>query len=133
MSKNAKVLDIWDMETNLSQEVTAENQRQIFMSGDKGILLQGTIKNDFATSGSNVSVQVRIKNDSKKRVQGIKIYFVKRLLILIPSNDPFEEESKVKIVDEIVSNQTFKEKDFIYDPNEDRTNSLLISIPVMKD
>lgn len=51
--------------------------------------------------------------------------------MVFPDDDPTIEENHVKVVNETVKTFNFKEKDFVYDPGEDRTNTIHLSIPVL--
>jgi hypothetical protein len=129
-SKEARIADRWDIEKEqqLSESVTATNERKLFMGGDGAVQLQSIISSNFVTSGTNISIQVRVKNETKKRIQGIKIAFVRRLMMVCTSSDP-AEEGTVKIVDETVSSQSYKDKEFMYDQGEERTSIIHIPIP----
>jgi hypothetical protein len=131
-SKDARILDRWNVEKEqqFAEPVLAMNERKLFMGGDGTVQLESSIKSNFVTAGTNISIQVRVKNSSRKRVQGLKIAFVRKLSMLCPPVDPADEEPQVKTIEENFATHFYKDKDYVFDPDEERCSTVHIPIPV---
>ncbi|RHZ80562.1 hypothetical protein Glove_134g84 [Diversispora epigaea] len=127
-SKGAFVVEAWDRDNSIyRQPIDAVNMKQLWMGGSGAVLLEATLIETLFQSGGNVSIKVRVKNDTKRRVQGIKVAITKKLLIL--ANKIKKEVDQVKIVGETVSEEWFKNKDFLFDCGEDRSTTVHIHVP----
>ncbi|TPX31481.1 hypothetical protein SmJEL517_g05187 [Synchytrium microbalum] len=128
-SKDAFVVENWKTtHPNIVDiEVTDETVGQLFMGGIGQVTLQGAIRKCFFQSGSDVYVETRVKNDTRRRVQGLKVQLVRKLVMLRQSNKRGPLDTKV--IAEPVSEAIFRERDNIYDPGEDRSNVLHVHIP----
>jgi hypothetical protein len=131
-SKDARILDRWDIEkeNRCAGPGLVMNERKLFMGGDGTVQLESSIKSNFVTSGTNISIQIRVKNSTRKRVQGLKIAFVRKLSMLCPSVDPAEEEPVVKTLEEVFSTHFYKDKDYVFDPDEERCSIVHVPVPV---
>ncbi|CAG8467224.1 13369_t:CDS:2 [Acaulospora colombiana] len=127
-SKEAFVVEAWDGYNPLyKQPVEAVNMKQLWMGGSGAVMLESTLAETLFQSGGNISVKVRVKNDTKRRVQGLKVSITQRLLIL--ANKVKKEIDQVKIVGETVCEEWFKSKDFLFDCGEDRSTIVHINVP----
>ncbi|CAJ0753170.1 22954_t:CDS:2, partial [Entrophospora sp. SA101] len=81
----------------------------------------------FVIVGANISVQIRVKNETKRRVQGIKVAITHKLHIL--ANKTKKELDDVKVVGETVKEEWYKNKDFLFDCGEDRITTVHIDVP----
>ncbi|KAJ3278375.1 hypothetical protein HK104_002391, partial [Borealophlyctis nickersoniae] len=131
-SKEAFVVEYWranhpDMR---EEPIRARNHRRVWMGGAGEVHLEGTIKTSLFVSGNDVYVEVRVKNESKRRVQGIRMSLVRKLL-MIREGTPVAADiaNDVKILTESVAEKQFKERDFIFDPGEERSSIIHINIP----
>ncbi|KAI8592016.1 hypothetical protein BDZ88DRAFT_409323 [Geranomyces variabilis] len=129
-SKEAFVVESWSQahSRNGDDPVRARNHRRPWFSGGGEVHIEGTIQKSCFTSGSDVYVELRVRNESRRRVQGIKLALVKKLLML---KEGASESSlaDTKIVSATVNEKTFKEKDFVFDAGEERANIININIP----
>ncbi|CAI2169112.1 5439_t:CDS:2 [Funneliformis geosporum] len=117
-SKEALVVEAWDGQNPIyKQPVDGVNMKQLWMGGSGAITLEGTLAETLFQSGGNVSVQVRVKNETKRRVQGLKIAITHKLLILANKNK--KEIDEVKIVGDTIAEAWFKNKDYLFDCGED--------------
>ncbi|KAJ3334835.1 hypothetical protein HDU91_002502, partial [Kappamyces sp. JEL0680] len=127
---DVRVVERWDpvKEKSLSESITAFNHRKVFMGGDGKVLLAVTLKNPFCTAGSNFGIDFRVRNESKKRVQGLKVSFLKRLIMVCATDSGEQEDGMdLKTVNEMSSTFLFKDKGF--DPMEDRSGSVFVTVP----
>ncbi|CAG8441178.1 13238_t:CDS:2 [Acaulospora morrowiae] len=127
-AKEAFVVEAWDAYNPLyKQPIDAVNMKQLWMGGSGAITLESTLVETLFQSGGNVSIKVRVKNDTKRRVQGLKVSITHRLLIL--ANKAKKEIDQVKAVGETVKEEWFKGKDFLFDCGEDRSTIVHINVP----
>ncbi|CAG8442040.1 1228_t:CDS:2 [Dentiscutata heterogama] len=127
-SKEAFVVEAWDSNNPIYKTpVDAVNMKQLWMGGPGAVMIESSLVETLFQSGGNVSVKVRVKNDTKRRVQGLKVAILQRLLIL--ANKAKKEIDEVKIVGETVAEEWFKDKDFCFDCGEDRTTTVHIHVP----
>ncbi|CAG8435711.1 1495_t:CDS:2 [Ambispora gerdemannii] len=127
-SKEAFVVEAWDGQNpEYKQSVEGMNMKQLWMGGNGPVMLEGTLIETLFTSGGNVSAQVRVRNDTKRRVQGIKLGILQKLIILANKNK--KEADDTKVVSETVAEEWFKNKDFLFDCGEDRTTTVNLHVP----
>lgn len=127
-SKEAFVVEAWDSYNPIYKTpVDAVNMKQLWMGGSGAVMIESSLVETLFQSGGNVSVKVRVKNDTKRRVQGLKVAILQRLFIL--ANKVKKEIDEVKIVGETVAEEWFKDKDFCFDSGEDRTTTVHIHVP----
>ncbi|TPX38614.1 hypothetical protein SeMB42_g00942 [Synchytrium endobioticum] len=128
-SKNAFVVEHWKTtHPNLVDVVvTDEAVGQVFLGGTGQVTLQGAIHKCFYQSGSDVYVEARVKNETRRRVQGVKVQLMRKLVMLqhATKRGPYD----TKVIAEPVADAVFREKVNIYDPGEDRSNMLHVHIP----
>jgi hypothetical protein len=75
-SKEALVVEAWDGQNPIYKEPANEiNMKQLWMGGSGAVTLEGTLSEKLFQSGGNVSVQVRVKNDTKRRVSKSFFFF----------------------------------------------------------
>jgi hypothetical protein len=67
------------------------NKRKPWFGGDGAVQLEACVQNPMVCSGNQVFVAVRVKNESRRRVQGIKLTLFRKLLMLrgTGSNRPY--------------------------------------------
>ncbi|KAI9092801.1 hypothetical protein DFS34DRAFT_276046 [Phlyctochytrium arcticum] len=130
-SKEAFVVENWKANHSMvvDRPIRARNRRKAWFGGSGEVQLEGTTQKSFFCSGNDVYVEVRVKNDSKCRVQGIKLSLVRKLMMLREGTTAEDPLNDVKIFSESVAESSFKEKDFIFDPGEERANILNVHIP----
>ncbi|CAG8586625.1 7268_t:CDS:2 [Funneliformis mosseae] len=127
-SKEALVVEAWDGHNPIYKKpVDGVNMKQLWMGGTGAVTLEGTLAETLFQSGGNVSVQVRVKNETKRRVQGLKIAITHKLLILANKNK--KEIDEVKIVGDTIAEAWFKNKDYLFDCGEDRSTTIHINVP----
>ncbi|CAB4489603.1 unnamed protein product [Rhizophagus irregularis] len=127
-SKEALIVEAWDGQNPIyKQPVNETNMKQLWMGGSGAVTLEGTLSETLFQSGGNVSVQVRVKNETKRRVQGIKVAITHKLLIL--ANKHKKEIDDVKVVGDTITEEWFKNKDFLFDCGEDRSTTIHMNVP----
>ena len=75
-SKNAFVVEYWmtTHPTLAEVDVTDEAVGQVFMGGNSQVILQGAIRKCFFQSGSDVYVETRVRNETRRRVRFLWLY-----------------------------------------------------------
>ncbi|KAI8900802.1 hypothetical protein BC833DRAFT_580572 [Globomyces pollinis-pini] len=128
--KDAEVVDVWDSALRNDAIITkGSNFKKTYWGGDGEVHLEAAMTGNIHTSGSSISIDVKVNNNSKTQVRGLKVSFVRRLMMLCPPEDSFSEEDNIKIFNEVVDSISYKEKDFVYDAKEERLNKLCVNIP----
>ncbi|KAI8910606.1 hypothetical protein DFJ77DRAFT_101717 [Powellomyces hirtus] len=130
-SKEAFVVESWSQAhpRTPDEPIRAKNHRRVWFGGAGEVHIEGTIQKSYFCSGNDVYVELRVRNESRRRVQGIKLSLMRKLLMLKEGTAAKDLVSDTKIVSEIVAEKTFKEKDFVFDAGEERANILNIHIP----
>ncbi|CAG8636588.1 7185_t:CDS:2 [Paraglomus occultum] len=127
-SKEAFVVESCDIDNPIYKEpVEAMNMRQLWLGGSGALMVEGTLVEKLFMSGGNVSVKVRVKNDTKRSVQGLKLAVKQKLAILANKNK--KEADDVKVVSVTVAEEWFKNKDYLFESGEDRTITVNIYVP----
>ncbi|CAG8544832.1 8677_t:CDS:2 [Paraglomus brasilianum] len=127
-SKEAFIVEACDIDNPIYKEpVEAMNMRQLWLGGSGALMVEGTLVERLFMSGGNVSVKVRVKNDTKRSVQGLKLAVKQKLAILANKNK--KEADDVKVVSATVAEEWFKNKDYLFESGEDRTITVNIYVP----
>lgn len=124
--KNATVLNRTSsvVFNNKSKPLTNGEFNKIFMGGNGNVYMEASIKSCLVSSGSNIPIGLFVNNQTKKRIQGLKISFVKTLVFTST------EDSKTTEIKETVVNTVYKDKDFSYDSEEQRYSMIYACVPV---
>ncbi|KAH6602754.1 hypothetical protein BASA61_000785 [Batrachochytrium salamandrivorans] len=122
--------------------LSAESTQRLkgFFNNDTGFVkLEASIESALVQSGNDVFVDIRVINSSSRKVQGLKVSLVKKLLILNNDHGDMITNGKsgtksaalttVKDVCATASEASLRYKTFIYDANEDRTSRVHLHIP----
>lgn len=68
-SKEAFVVECWDGHNQIyKQPVDATNETKLFWGGPGSLVLEGQLMETLFASGGNLTVQVRVKNGTTRRV-----------------------------------------------------------------
>ncbi|KAJ3037489.1 hypothetical protein HDV00_001664 [Rhizophlyctis rosea] len=112
-----------------NEPIHVHNRRKVLLGGPGEVHLEGAIKTSFFRSGNDVYVEVRVRNESKRRVSGIRLSIVRRLLMGREGTAIVDFADGVKVISETVHEETFREKDYTFDPGENRSTVLHVTIP----
>lgn len=126
-SKQARVIDKWNYDSEIVVPVVSVNERKLVFGGEGLVQLMATIKDPICASGTTVALEIMVRNGSRRKVQGIKVSFLQNVLLLC-SSDQVEDE--IKVLTEISQSYSFKERDFIYGPGEERVTKIHVQVPV---
>ena len=75
-SKEAFIVEACDIDNPIYKEpVEAMNMRQLWLGGSGALMVEGTLVERLFMSGGNVSVKVRVKNDTKRSVSKKFIFY----------------------------------------------------------
>jgi hypothetical protein len=132
-SKNTIVVDKWEQpQFEDHTPVSVMNSRSYNKWDGLGhVNMQCTIQQHLVTPGTDLSIGISVENTSKKRLNGIKVSFIRKLSILKPCQINFKDnQNSIKSFNETMQEYHFKEKCYCFDPKENRCTSLSITIPV---
>jgi hypothetical protein len=123
-SQDIKVLDTLPLDSDaplqLSQTI------QIYDWGKSAhVFMQASISSTYACAGGKLAITVLVKNETKRKITGLKALY-NRSLWLLQSQSKLDHEAQ-----KISSNSTqipLREKDHIFEPYE--TSSLTIKVPI---
>lgn len=124
-STDANVVESWkDSPPPPPLPARAEGEKKTLFFGSAGLVhLDCVLEKSLYTSGSEVYIQVNVKNNSKNRLQGVKIKLNQKLVTFKDSSNTLH------IVNDVVSQVSFNTTSFCYDPKEERSSMLHIQIP----
>jgi hypothetical protein len=132
-SKDTVVVDKWEQKQFENHTpISVMNSRSYNRwDGLGNISMQCTIQQHLVTPGTDLSIGISVENKSSKRINGIKVSFVRKLSILKPCQiDSKDNQNNIKSFNEIMQDYYFREKCYCFDKKENRCTSLSISIPV---
>lgn len=95
------------------------------------VLLGAALEKNIYQAGSEVFIQVHVKNQSKKQIKGITLSLKRKILILkseLGQDVSTDEFSNLKVIDERIASQVYKSIRF--DAGEERTITLHMNTPV---
>ncbi|KAJ3320924.1 hypothetical protein HDV06_004702 [Boothiomyces sp. JEL0866] len=131
ITKHATVVDQWDpeLERSLDTSVTAVNSKQVFMGGTGVVHLEGCLLKSFVSSGNTISIEIKVTNNTKRRVSGIKVSFMRKLLMICPAIESGKENDEIKVKYLNVKTMNFNDKNYYFEPNEVRRTTLHLTVP----
>ncbi|KAJ3251546.1 hypothetical protein HK103_002262 [Boothiomyces macroporosus] len=120
ITKHATVVDQWDLalEKSLDTSVTAVNSKPVFMGGPGVVHLEGCLLNSFVSSGNTISIEIKVTNNTKRKVSGVKVSFMKKLLMICPAIESGKENDEIKVKYLNVKTLNFNDKNYYFEPNE---------------
>lgn len=124
-SKEVFVVDRWTLPVIDVPKTVSEGRKNW---NDGPVHLEATLQPSYATPGTNVSLHIKIDNSSKRKIHGIKVTFVRRLMMLKPGSVNTKHNT-VKIITQNVEEVIFNEKQHVFYPNECRSTSVYVSVP----
>ncbi|KAJ3086453.1 hypothetical protein HK102_013109, partial [Quaeritorhiza haematococci] len=102
------------------EPLLAITQGKTFMGGNRDVFLSAALSKPIFCSGNDLYVEV----------QGVRLALIRKLLMLQPEGSPASSATdNLKIFTETVSEKSYREKAFVYDPGEDRSNMISVQIP----
>ncbi|KAI9592968.1 hypothetical protein BDF19DRAFT_450000 [Syncephalis fuscata] len=99
------------------------NTRRLFFGGPGALQVTAQLQQSVFSSGQNISLMVRVRNDTRRRVQGIKVSIGHRLRIYMAGKEA------PRITSQIVHESSFNTEDFSFDPGVERTAVINVAAP----
>ncbi|KAG0243299.1 hypothetical protein BGW41_002484 [Actinomortierella wolfii] len=133
-SKEAFVVEAWDgYNAEHRMPVRATNSTKLFWGGAGSLELEAVLPETLHSAGGNLSVEIRVRNNTARKVQGIRLG-VARQLVMVANKSKAEENPHLKIdttcVSETMGTQEFKTSAYLFDPGEERIMTLNMAIPI---
>jgi hypothetical protein len=98
-------------------------RRRLFLGGPGALQLTVSLKQTVYRYGQNIPVSVHVRNDTRRYVQGIRIYIGHRLRIHLAGADAS------KAISQIVSEVSFDSSDFSFQPGIERSIVTHVAVP----
>ncbi|KAF9366042.1 hypothetical protein BGX34_006753 [Mortierella sp. NVP85] len=132
-SKEAFVVEAWDgYNPDYKLPVRASNSTKLFWGGGGSIVLEALLSEKLHTAGGNLTVEVKVKNNTSRKVQGIRLG-VHRRLEMVSNKDKAQQNPGLKIdtvsISEVVGTQEFKSSSYLFDTGEERTMTVNMIVP----
>ncbi|KAG0246888.1 hypothetical protein B0O80DRAFT_496573 [Mortierella sp. GBAus27b] len=132
-SKEAFVVEAWDgYNPDHKLPVRASNSTKLFWGGSGALVLEAYLSQKLHTAGGNMTVEVKVKNGTSRKVQGIRLG-VHRRLEMVSNKDTAQQNPGVSIdtvsVSETVGTQDFKSSSYLFDTGEERTTTVNMIVP----
>ncbi|KAG0268785.1 hypothetical protein DFQ27_005719 [Actinomortierella ambigua] len=133
-SKEAFVVEAWDgYNAEHRMPVRASNSTKLFWGGTGSLELEAVLPETLHSAGGNLSVEIRVRNNTARKVQGVRLG-VARQLIMVADKEKAEQNPHLKIdttsVSETVGTQEYKTSTYLFDPGEERIMTLNMAIPI---
>ncbi|KAF9934353.1 hypothetical protein BGZ65_003821, partial [Modicella reniformis] len=132
-SKEAFVVEAWDgYNPDYKLPVRASNSTKLFWGGSGPLVLEAALSEKLHTAGGNLTVEVKVKNNTTRKVQGLRLGVHRRLEMVSNQGngqeDPGQNIDTVS-VSEVVGTQEFKSSSYLFDTGEERTMTVNMIVP----
>lgn len=132
-SKEAFVVEAWDgYNPDYRLPVHASNSTKLFWGGSGALELEAMLAERLHSAGGNLTVEVKVKNSTSRKVQGIRVGVARRLE-MVSDKAQAELNPGLKIetvsVSEVIGTQEFKSSSYLFDTGEERTMTVNMIVP----
>ncbi|KAF9182115.1 hypothetical protein BGZ51_004958 [Haplosporangium sp. Z 767] len=132
-SKEAFVVEAWDgYNPDYRLPVKASNSTKLFWGGSGSLTLEAKLSEGLHSAGGNLTVEVKVKNNTNRKVQGIRLG-VSRRLEMVSDKAKAEQNPGLKIdtvsITEVIGTQEFKSSSYLFDTGEERTMTINMTMP----
>ncbi|KAG0205972.1 hypothetical protein BGX28_002522 [Mortierella sp. GBA30] len=132
-SKEAFVVEAWDgYNPDYKLPVQASNSTKLFWGGSGSLVLHAMLSEGLHSAGGNLSVEVKVKNNTSRKVQGIRIG-VSRRLEMVSDKAKVEQNPGQSIdtvcISEVIGAQEFKSSSYLFDTGEERAMTINMAVP----
>ncbi|KAG0265147.1 hypothetical protein BG011_005359 [Mortierella polycephala] len=132
-SKEAFVVEAWDgYNPDYRLPVKASNSTKLFWGGSGSLALEAKLSERLHSAGGNLTVEVKVKNNTSRKVQGVRLG-VSRRLEMVSDKAKAEQNPGLKIetdsVSEVIGTQEFKSSSYLFDTGEERTMTINMIMP----
>ncbi|KAF9581134.1 hypothetical protein BGW38_001964 [Lunasporangiospora selenospora] len=132
-SKEAFVVEAWDgYNPDYKLPVHATNSTKLFWGGSGSLVLEARIAERLHNAGGHLTVDVKVRNNTSRKVQGIRLGVARRLE-MVSDKAQAERNPGLQIdtvsVSEVIGTQDFKSSSFLFDTGEERSTTVNMIIP----
>ncbi|KAF9133893.1 hypothetical protein BGW39_008648 [Mortierella sp. 14UC] len=132
-SKEAFVVEAWDgYNPEYRLPVQGANSTKLFWGGSGALELEAMLAERLHSAGGNLTVEVKVKNNTSRKVQGIRVGVARRLE-MVSDKAQAELNPGLKIetvsVSELIGTQEFKSSSYLFDTGEERTMTVNTIVP----
>ncbi|KFH68591.1 hypothetical protein MVEG_05401 [Podila verticillata NRRL 6337] len=132
-TKEAFVVEAWDgYNPEYKLPVKGSNSTKLFWGGGGSLVLDAILSEQLHSAGGNLTVEVKVTNDTSRKVQGIRLGVARRLE-MVSDKEKAERNPGLKIdttsVSEMIGTQEFKSSSYLFDTGEERTMTINMIVP----
>ncbi|KAG0018205.1 hypothetical protein BGZ80_007455, partial [Entomortierella chlamydospora] len=132
-TKEAFVVEAWDgYNPDYRLPIRASNSTKLFWGGSGSLELEAMLSEKLHSAGGNLTVEVKVKNNTSRKVQGIRLGVVRKLE-MVSNKDKAQRNPGLKIatvsVSEVMGTQEFKSSSYLFDTGEERTTTVNMIVP----
>ncbi|KAK3842849.1 MAG: hypothetical protein J3R72DRAFT_121666 [Linnemannia gamsii] len=132
-SKEAFVVEAWDgYNPEYRLPVQGANSTKLFWGGSGALELEALLAERLHSAGGNLTVEVKVKNNTSRKVQGIRVGVARRLE-MVSDKAQAELNPGLKIetvsVSEVIGTQEFKSSSYLFDTGEERSMTVNMIVP----
>ncbi|KAG0055624.1 hypothetical protein BGZ83_007924 [Gryganskiella cystojenkinii] len=132
-TKEAFVVEAWDgYNPEYRLPVRASNSTKLFWGGSGNLMLEAMLSERLHSAGGNLTVEVKVTNNTSRKVQGIRLG-VARKLEMVADRDKAERNPHLKIdtvsVSEVIGTHEFKSSSYLFDTGEERSMTINMIVP----
>ncbi|KAG0096788.1 hypothetical protein BGZ93_003986 [Podila epicladia] len=132
-TKEAFVVEAWDgYNPEYKLPVKGSNSTKLFWGGGGSLVLDAVLSERLHSAGGNLTVEVKVTNNTSRKVQGIRLGVARRLE-MVSDKEKAERNPGVAIdttsVSEMIGTQEFKTSSYLFDTGEERTMTINMIVP----
>ncbi|GJJ70955.1 hypothetical protein EMPS_03305 [Entomortierella parvispora] len=132
-TKEAFVVEAWDgYNPDYKLPVHASNSTKLFWGGGGNLVLEAMLSERLHSAGGNLTVEVKVSNNTSRKVQGIRLE-VARKLEMVADKAKAERNPGLKIdtvsVSEVIGTHEFKSSSYLFDTGEERSMTVNMIVP----
>ncbi|KAF9332488.1 hypothetical protein BG006_004630 [Podila minutissima] len=132
-TKEAFVVEAWDgYNPEYKLPVKGSNSTKLFWGGGGSLVLDAMLSERLHSAGGNLTVEVKVTNNTSRKVQGIRLGVARRLE-MVSDKEKAERHPGLAIdttsVSETIGTQEFKTSSYLFDTGEERTMTINMIVP----
>ncbi|KAG0335822.1 hypothetical protein BG000_007192, partial [Podila horticola] len=132
-TKEAFVVEAWDgYNPEHKLPVKGSNSTKLFWGGGGSLVLDAMLSERLHSAGGNLTVEVKVTNNTSRKVQGIRLGVARRLE-MVSDKEKAERNPGLTIdttsVSETIGTQEFKTSSYLFDTGEERTMTINMIVP----
>ncbi|KAG0336279.1 hypothetical protein BG004_008123 [Podila humilis] len=132
-TKEAFVVEAWDgYNPEYKLPVRGSNSTKLFWGGGGSLILDAMLSERLHTTGGNLTVEVKVTNNTSRKVQGIRLGVARRLE-MVSDKEKAARNPGLTIdttsISETIGTQEFKTSSYLFDTGEERTMTINMIVP----